>query len=362
MSPLSCESSSWLNPRRGYNHWVKTLEIPKSWYYAGNDQQFTARPKLISLPAQQVVVYRTSQGQLKAVESRCPHMKASLTRARVSGQHLVCPMHNWAFDSQGKCVSIPGASKHDLPQFACLKTFTVAEWRGHVFIHTDPNHKGELPFFENENLSEYKSAQVRELNGTNHWSLSAGNAFDLAHFEFVHYRKPTAPPQLMQTSQTSLRLKLSYDILGKSLADRFLIKRFGEKATLDYTVHHGNMILAKTQIGKFENRMMILIHPAEVGFKAWLFVLEKPSRSPIKKLKHELAAYFSYQFFANECQELEGISFETERKGPRDELLGQYYDWLKTQTSQEKPSPSGTLDTTLWQITESINPVTISQT
>lgn len=341
---------------------MKTLEIPKSWYYVGNKKQFTAHPTLISLPGLQAVVYRTSEGQLKAVESRCPHMKASLVRARVAGQHLICPMHNWAFDSQGKCVSIPGASKLDIPHFACLKTYPVSEWSDHVFIHTDPNHKADLPFFENENLAEYQSAKVRELSGTNHWSLSAGNAFDLAHFEFVHHRKPTSAPELMQPSKNSLRLKLSYDILGKTLADRFLIKRFGKKATLDYTVYHGSMILAKTKIGQFENRMMIFVHPTEDGFKAWLLVLEKPSLSPIKRIKHELAAYVSYQFFAKECQELEGISFAEDRKGPRDELLLQYYEWLKSQTSQEKPSPSGTLDTTLWQTTESISPVTISQT
>lgn len=341
---------------------MKTLEIPKSWYYAGNKKQFNASPRLVSIPNLEVVVYRTSQGRLKAVESRCPHMKASLTRARVAGQHLVCPMHNWAFDSNGSCVSIPGASKLNIPSFACLKTFKVAEWQDHVFIHSDPSHKDEIPFFIDENLADYHSAKVRKLSGTNHWSLSAGNAFDLAHFEFVHFRKPTSLPQLLQPTQNSLRLKLSYDILGKTLADRFLIKRFGKKATLDYTVHHGNFILAKTQIGHFENRMLIIIHPAVVGFNAWLFVLEKPSLSPIKRLKHEMAAYFSYKFFANECQELEGISFEADRMGPRDELIMQYYEWLNAQTSQEKSSLAGSLGTTLWQMTESNNPVTISQT
>jgi 3-ketosteroid 9alpha-monooxygenase subunit A len=42
-----------------------------------------------------------------ALDLRCPHMGADLGFGRVKADTIVCPFHQWAFDSTGRCVDIP---------------------------------------------------------------------------------------------------------------------------------------------------------------------------------------------------------------------------------------------------------------
>lgn len=37
-------------------------------------------------------------GQIYAVQPKCPHMGAPLKRARIEGESIVCPLHRSAFD------------------------------------------------------------------------------------------------------------------------------------------------------------------------------------------------------------------------------------------------------------------------
>lgn len=43
-----------------------------------------------------VAVFRTSQNEVFALLDRCPHKGGVLSQGIVFGQHVACPMHNWA--------------------------------------------------------------------------------------------------------------------------------------------------------------------------------------------------------------------------------------------------------------------------
>ncbi len=305
-----------------------SLPIPLAWYYAGSASEFSARPTEVSLPGRNVVIYRGQSGSLHAVQSHCPHMNSPLSKAQVRGDGLKCSLHHWVYNNQGVCSGIPGAKSHEIPSFACLEKYSIVERHGHVFVHTAPVTQQQLPLFADEDPSDYACARVRLLSGQNHWSVATANAFDLAHFEYIHQRRPTATPRMNATQPDARGVRLHYEIHGKALADRLLVRRYGHQAQLDYTVWHGNLIFAVTRVGEFVNRMMVFVHPTATGFDAKLFVFTPKTHSPWKKLSREISAYFSYQFFARECLELEGVAIDPARLGPKDQLLAQYVAWL----------------------------------
>ena len=274
-------------------------------------------------------------------------MHADLSRAQVTKSGLVCPLHKWHFSHQGPCLSIPGQPKESIPSFACLKTYSVAEYGDHAFVHTQANSRHTLPFYDGENREDYLISRAYQLEGNNHWSVAAANAFDLSHFEHVHHRTPTKSAQADFSSKDSCRLKLEYEIKGRNLADRWLVKKYGKHATLDYSVYNGQLIVAKTSIGPFRNRMMVFIQPNQDQFRATLFVYTPKTKNPLARVKNEISAYFSYRFFQKECIELSGVKINPAQLADHEVLLKEYFHWLDPQIPQRNDSSRGSLGTSL---------------
>lgn len=337
---------------------MNELAFPLTWHYLGVPKSFGRAPTLVTLKHFDVIVFRDSTNQLRATQSRCAHMRASLVTAKLVDDHLVCPMHQWRYDRSGQCTAIPGVKPSSIPTFACLRTYTVVEFAGHAFVHADPAHVAPLPF-----VSEARDsvATAWTIQGQNHWSLPAANAFDLAHFEFVHHRRVTRTPKLLSDGASVLRLVVDYEIFGTRLADRWMTKCFGAHATLDFSVYRGTFIFAHTQIGRFHNRMLIVVTATETGFAAKLLVLHDKSSSPLQWLRRRIVGYFSYRFFAQECRELAGIEVDPRRLGPHDGLVQKYFRWLSGQSSQEKPLSGGAAPTNLWVKPPSTSPEMTSQ-
>ncbi len=338
------------------------IGVPCGWYYLGPTSQF-AKPTKAQLPGVEVLIYRGESGQFYAVQARCPHMHSDLSKAQVRGESLQCSLHHWTFNTQGKCTGIPGAKANEIPAQACLKTFSLEARDGHLFVHTEANAKHRLPFFANEDKEQFSASRPRQIQGFNHWTVAAANAFDVAHFEFVHFRKPLEHPILTVPDDRSIAMNLSYEIVGKTMADRWLVKKYGSKAKLEYTVIDGNLIIAKTLIGRFTNRMMIFIRPEGDHFVATLFVYTPKSRSMIKALQREMTAFFSYQFFAKECSELAGVELNPQTFGPKDHLLREYVEWLQKRYRFQENFVSETESLSKsWQNKANATPVTISKT
>jgi phenylpropionate dioxygenase-like ring-hydroxylating dioxygenase large terminal subunit len=68
------------------------------------------RPQRVLLFDSPVVLARGRDGQVLALEDRCPHRGAPLSAGRVAGDALICPYHGWSFRADGGCRSMPGAS------------------------------------------------------------------------------------------------------------------------------------------------------------------------------------------------------------------------------------------------------------
>lgn len=79
---------------------------PDGWFAVASSAEL--RPgRVVSrrLAGEDVVVYRTRQGRLRAVRPFCPHLGAHLGHGgRVAGEALVCPFHHFAFGPDGTCV------------------------------------------------------------------------------------------------------------------------------------------------------------------------------------------------------------------------------------------------------------------
>lgn len=94
----------------------------------GSLQDFPERiGKKVTVGDKEIAVFKLSNGQVKAIENRCPHKGGVLSEGIVSGEAVFCPMHDWK-------ISL-GDGNVQAPDTGCVKTYqTVTEQGGEVFL------------------------------------------------------------------------------------------------------------------------------------------------------------------------------------------------------------------------------------
>src|SRR3954467_10868455 len=64
--------------------------------------------KFVRILCEDLVLFKTKNGEPGLLEDRCSHRGASLSYGRVEERGLACAYHGWLYDPQGKCLDIPG--------------------------------------------------------------------------------------------------------------------------------------------------------------------------------------------------------------------------------------------------------------
>lgn len=161
--------------------------IRNAWYVAAWTHEIAAgRIHARTIVDQPLVLYRTSDGGIVALEDRCPHRFAPLSLGRLEGDALRCMYHGLKFAADGKCIEIPGQKL--IPQSACVRRFPLAVVGSWVWVwmgdaaQADP---AKIP----PTLALDDPAwrlQAGQLDYDAHYLLIDDNLLDLSHLSFAH--------------------------------------------------------------------------------------------------------------------------------------------------------------------------------
>ena len=103
------------------------------WYVAALDTEVGREMLTRTILNEAVVMYRKEDGQPVAIQDRCPHRFAPLSRGKLVGDHVECAYHGLQFDCSGKCVVNPhGDGK--IPQAARVKNYPFIQRYGLMWI------------------------------------------------------------------------------------------------------------------------------------------------------------------------------------------------------------------------------------
>jgi phenylpropionate dioxygenase-like ring-hydroxylating dioxygenase large terminal subunit len=86
------------------------------------------QPRKVALQGHDLVLFRGEDDAAAAMDDACPHKGASLSEGSVREGRLLCPWHQWAFNSRGECTWPGTMLSHRLP---CLG---VREWHGILWL------------------------------------------------------------------------------------------------------------------------------------------------------------------------------------------------------------------------------------
>jgi 3-ketosteroid 9alpha-monooxygenase subunit A len=139
----------------------------RGWHMVGWSDEFeVGKPVARDYFGMRLAFYRGEDRTVRCLEAFCPHLGADLSAGTVQGNILQCPFHNWRFDGDGQCVSIPYCDK--IPPRAKARSFPTKEINDTVLIWFDPE-RGE-PEYDIPPLNEYVSpASTHQSAWTKGW-------------------------------------------------------------------------------------------------------------------------------------------------------------------------------------------------
>ena len=168
--------------------------IKNTWYVAGWSSEFdTHAPMARTIIDEPVVFYRQRDRRLIALEDRCPHRWAPLSRGRIEGDDLRCMYHGLKLSYEGRCIEVPGQER--IPQGLGVRSFPTLErhrfawvWLGEA-ERADPGLIPDLSMLDEPSRRLYWGSLDYEA----HASLINDNLLDLSHIAYLHEKTAGQP-------------------------------------------------------------------------------------------------------------------------------------------------------------------------
>ena len=164
-----------------------------------------------------MLLYRGDSGKVTAMNDRCPHRGALLSKGRLEGDAVRCMYHGIKYDSTGRCVQ---SGQDMIPPKLDVRTYPIEE-RGHLVwiwmgdpAKADPSQIIDFPYLSDprwKGLPAYLHYDASYL-------LIVDNLSDFAHLAFVH-TKTLAVRRNMPTSPSPIAVeRLRARFPGRALA------------------------------------------------------------------------------------------------------------------------------------------------
>jgi phenylpropionate dioxygenase-like ring-hydroxylating dioxygenase large terminal subunit len=174
------------------------------WYVAAFSAEITDKPLGRRLLNEPVVIFRTSDGRVAALEDRCCHRGLPLSMGELVGDDLRCNYHGMVYDCSGQCVRIPGQTV--IPQNAKVKSYPLIEKGNTIWIwmgdaaKADPALLPDFPWRENSEWVWREGLFHFNCN----YELLHDNLLDLSHLAYVHRFTIGGDPELHFETETKL--------------------------------------------------------------------------------------------------------------------------------------------------------------
>ncbi|MGE0294535.1 MAG: Rieske 2Fe-2S domain-containing protein [Hyphomonadaceae bacterium] len=163
--------------------------LKNCWYLAGWGHEF-AKGALtpVMILGEPIVIYRGETGAAHALEDRCPHRHAPLSKGRIEGEDVRCMYHGIRFGPDGRCTELPG--QEVIPKAVFARRYSAVEKHGGVWIwmgDAAAADAGLVPDFVGPDSDEW-AVQAGSIDINADAQLLIDNLLDVSHASYVHER------------------------------------------------------------------------------------------------------------------------------------------------------------------------------
>ncbi len=162
--------------------------IINAWYVCAWPNEVTTDNILSrTICGKPMIIYRSTDGRPAALEDRCCHREMPLSLGWLENGTVRCGYHGFRYDSDGKCVEIPGQTT--VPARARVHSFPIVEKYNWVWVWTGDIDRADpalIPkmFQPNDHPDWSSSGGTTYMNC--HYQLISDNLLDLTHENYLH--------------------------------------------------------------------------------------------------------------------------------------------------------------------------------
>jgi phenylpropionate dioxygenase-like ring-hydroxylating dioxygenase large terminal subunit len=159
--------------------------LRRFWYALMPLEHLKDGPRPFKLLGENLVCFLGADGRPAALEDRCCHRTAKLSKGWVENGNIVCGYHGWTYNATGRLVRIPQYTTEQLPSGAKVKSYHCQARYGYVWVSLDDPL---LPIPEIPEDGKPGFRRIQQFYEV--WKCSGlrlmENSFDNSHFSFVH--------------------------------------------------------------------------------------------------------------------------------------------------------------------------------
>ena len=163
------------------------MTFPKNtWYVACTPDEIEQGPLGRVVCNQSMVIYRSSEESVAALENFCPHRGAPLSLGTVNNGKIVCGYHGMKMNTDGTCAGMAGQQVDRLKK--TIRSFPVIEKDGYVWIwpgDADLADVGLIPELAWARSPDWAFGGGM-FNIACDYRLLIDNLMDLSHETYVH--------------------------------------------------------------------------------------------------------------------------------------------------------------------------------
>lgn len=186
---------------------------PNHWYVVARSTEVSDRPHGVMLWNQAIALFRDQQGQVHALEDRCPHRFVKLSEGAVVGDELECAYHGWRMDTQGRCSAVPYLDENQKMPPCRIRAYPVREQDGFIWLFPGQAEQAEqhppLGVPEWEHLNYIATVSVIDCEA--HYSYLIENLMDMYHGHLHDNYQAWAEATLTGLDETGDRVDAHYE-------------------------------------------------------------------------------------------------------------------------------------------------------
>jgi phenylpropionate dioxygenase-like ring-hydroxylating dioxygenase large terminal subunit len=157
------------------------------WYIVAEGHELKVNQVISrSILGEWLAVFRGPDGKVSALQDKCLHRTAQISKGKVTNGKLQCPYHGWAYDQEGRVASIPSMGTDYKPGSKCAKSYEVLEQDDFIYVRLSSENTELKPFpMPSYRKTGYTTIRLQNLF-KNNVTNCAENFVDIPHTTFVH--------------------------------------------------------------------------------------------------------------------------------------------------------------------------------
>ena len=82
--------------------------LRRYWWPVGISVHLKIKPTFVRVLGEDLVLFRDGRGKVGLIGAYCAHRRANLCIGDIERDGVRCRYHGWLYDTEGKCVQMPG--------------------------------------------------------------------------------------------------------------------------------------------------------------------------------------------------------------------------------------------------------------